>query len=77
MLEGTDRTSPLSSVRRYAGVALIADAQHEDRGIHGRLHVTGVTGNRAVDRILRITGLRPLLDVHDDLQTLLDTLPQN
>jgi anti-sigma B factor antagonist len=58
------------------GVALIVDAQRDDRGIHGRLRLTGVTDNRAVDRVLRITGLRPLLDVHDDLQTLLDTLPQ-
>jgi anti-sigma B factor antagonist len=58
------------------GVTLIVDAQRDDRGIHGRLHLTGVTGNRAVDRVLRITGLRPLLDVHDDLQTLLDTLPE-
>ena len=58
------------------GLALIVDAQQDDRGIHGRLHLTGVTDNRAVDRVLRITGLRPLLDVHDDLQTLLDTLPQ-
>ena len=59
-----------------AGVALIVDAQREDRGIHGRLRLTGVTDNRAVDRALRLTGLRPLLDVHDDLQTLLDSLPQ-
>lgn len=58
------------------GVALIVDAQHADRGIHGRLRLTGVTGNRAVDRVLRLTGLRPLLDVHDDLQTLLDSLRQ-
>lgn len=57
------------------GVALIVDAQRNDRGIHGRLRLTGVTDNRAVDRVLRITGLRALLDVHDDLQTLLDTLP--
>jgi anti-sigma B factor antagonist len=60
-----------------AGVALIVDAQRDDRGIHGRLRLTGVTDNRAVDRVLRITGLRPLLDVHDDLQTLLDTLPRH
>ena len=58
------------------GVALIVDARHGDRGIHGRLRLTGVTDNRAVDHVLRITGVRPLLDVHDDLQTLLDTLRQ-
>jgi anti-sigma B factor antagonist len=58
------------------GVTLIVDAQRDHRGIRGRLHLTGVSGNRAVDRVLAITGLRPLLDVHDDLQTLLDTLRQ-
>ena len=58
-----------------AGVALIVDARHEDRGIHGRLRLIGVTGNRAVDRVLRLTGLRPLLDVHDDLPALLRSLP--
>jgi len=59
------------------GVALIVDAQHADRGIHGRLRLTGVTDNRPVDRVLRLTGLRPLLDIHDDLQTLLNSLRQH
>ena len=58
-----------------AGVAMILNARHDDRGIHGRLRLTGVSDNRAVDRVLRLMGLRPLLDVHDDLQTLLDSLP--
>jgi anti-sigma B factor antagonist len=73
----TDLVLDLGAVTLLAavGVELIVDAQHDDRGIHGRLRLTGVTGNRAVDRVLRLTGLRPLLDIHDDLQTLLDTLP--
>jgi anti-anti-sigma factor len=73
----TDLVLDLGAVTLLAavGVALIVDAQRDDGGIHGRLHLTGVTGNPAVDRVLRLTGLRPLLDVHDDLQTLLDTLP--
>jgi anti-sigma B factor antagonist len=59
-----------------AGVNLIMDVQRDGRGIHGRLRLTGVTDNRAVDRVLRLVGLRPLLDVHDDLQALLDSLPR-
>jgi hypothetical protein len=44
-------------------------------GIHGRLHLVGVAGNRSVERPLRVTGLLTLLDIHDDLQALLDRLP--
>jgi anti-sigma B factor antagonist len=57
-----------------AGLALIIDALHNDSGIHGRLHVTGVVGNRYVARVLQITGLMQVLDVHDDLQSLLNAL---
>jgi len=59
-----------------AGLALIVAAMNNDGGIHGRLHLVGVTGNRPVERALQLTGLLPLLDVHDDLQTLLDALPR-
>ena len=55
-----------------AGVALLVDVQHDHRDA---LHLVGVIGNRAVDRVLRITGLRAAFDVHDDLQALLDALP--
>ena len=55
-----------------AGVALLVDVQHDHRG---GLHLVGVAGNRAVDRVLRITGLRSAFDVHDDLPALLDALP--
>ena len=58
-----------------AAVGLIVEAQHGGHGVHGRLSLVGVTGNRAVERVLRITGLRSRIDVHDDLRTLLDALP--
>jgi anti-sigma B factor antagonist len=58
-----------------AGVALLVDVHHDDLGLGGRLHLVGVAGNRAVDRMLRITGLRFVFEVHDDLQALLDALP--
>ena len=55
-------------------VALIANALHDADGIHGRLHLVGVTGNRPVERVLELTGLRALLDVHDSIPALLDRL---
>jgi len=58
-----------------AGLALVVAAMNDDDGIHGRLHLVGVTGNRRVERALRLTGLLPVLDIHDDVQTLLDALP--
>ena len=58
-----------------AGLALIMAAMTGDDGIHGRLHLVGVTGNRPVERALRLTGLLPVLDIRDDVQTLLDALP--
>ena len=58
-----------------AGLSLIVAAAKDDGEIHGRLHLVGVRGNRSVERALRVTGLLAVLDVHDDLQTLLDVLP--
>ena len=58
-----------------AGLALVVAAMNDDDGIHGRLHLVGVTGNRPVERALRLTGLLPVLDIHADVQTLLDALP--
>ena len=63
------------AVLAAAGVALLVDVHHDDLGLGSRLHLVGVAGNRAVDRVLRLTGLRSVLDVHDDLQALLDALP--
>jgi anti-sigma B factor antagonist len=57
-----------------AGLALIIRALHNETGIHGRLHLTGVTGNRPVERVLRLTRLTSVLDIHDDLPALLDAL---
>jgi anti-sigma B factor antagonist len=60
-----------------AGLTLILEALNNDNGIHGRLHLTGVTDNRPVARVLQLAGLTSVLDVHDDLQALLHTLPQS
>jgi anti-anti-sigma factor len=53
-----------------SGVALIVDA-HRDTAARGHLHLIGVTGNRPVARVLDLTGVLGLLDVHDDLPGLL------
>ena len=56
------------------GVGLIATALHNQDGIHGRLHLTGITGNRPVERVLDLTGLSPILDIHNSVATLLNEL---
>jgi anti-sigma B factor antagonist len=55
-----------------AGIRLILSAMRNDDGIRGRLHLVGVTGNKMVARVLDLTGLMPLLDVHDSIEQLLD-----
>ncbi len=56
------------------GVSLLVDAHEGRDGLHGQLHLTGVSGNRPVQRTLDVTGLTPLFDVHDDQHQLLRTL---
>ncbi len=56
------------------GVSLLVDAHGEREGLHGQLHLTGVSGNRPVQRALEVTGLTPLLDIQDDQDQLLRTL---
>ena len=54
-----------------AGVGLIMSVLRNGEGINGRLHLLGVTDNRPVARVLDLTGVRPFLDVHEDLEHLL------
>jgi anti-anti-sigma factor len=54
-----------------AGVGVIMSALRNADGIRGRLHLIGVTPNPAVARVLDLTGVRPLLDIHDSLEHLL------
>jgi anti-sigma B factor antagonist len=58
-----------------AGLALIVAAGKGEGGVHGRLHLVGVTGNRPVERPLRLTGLLDDLDVHPDVPAALAALP--
>jgi hypothetical protein len=58
-----------------AGLTLIVAARNNEGGIHGRLHLVGVIGNRPVERALQVAGLSVVLDVHDDVSALLDALP--
>jgi anti-anti-sigma factor len=63
----------LSGIRFLAssGVGAILSAMHNADGIRGQLHLIGVTDNPAVARVLDLAGVRPLLDIHDNLGHLL------
>ena len=56
------------------GVSLLVSARQNDLDIHGRLRLIGVAENRVVRRVLALTGVLALLDVHDSLDALLDRL---
>jgi anti-anti-sigma factor len=56
-----------------AGLGPIMQARRALVG-RGRVHLTGVAGNRVVDRVLALTDVRAVLDVHDDLDALLASL---
>jgi anti-sigma B factor antagonist len=56
------------------GVSLLVNARHNHLDIHGRLRLVGVAENRLVRRVLDLTGVLALLDVHDSLDALLNRL---
>ena len=63
-----------------AGLTIIVAAQREDQSIHGDLRVIGVPSNRAVARVLRITGIDTSLRIHPtvaDALDAIDTIIQN
>ena len=55
-----------------AGIGVILSAMHHADGIHGRLHLVGVTNNRLVAHVFDLCGLLPRLDIHDSLDELLN-----
>lgn len=57
-----------------AGLTLIVRAQANGLGIRGRLHLTGVAGNRQVAKVLELTGVAELVDIHEGLGPLLARL---
>lgn len=46
-----------------AGFGAFVNANYQRNGIHGALHLTGVDGNRRMQRLLLITGMRDHIDV--------------
>ena len=56
------------------GVSLLIDTHEGRDGLHGRLHLTGVAGNWVVTRMLDLTGLALVLDIHDDQDQLIRDL---
>jgi len=65
------------SLLAAAGVALIVNAKHNNDGIHGRLHLIGVAGNRAVERVLGLTGVTHTLSIHSGVAELLEHLDRS
>ena len=51
-----------------AGVTLIVNAQHNNQGIHGQLHLIGTTDNPSVERVLHLTGVRAILPDHHNVE---------
>ena len=56
------------------GLGLLVVARQGGDGIHGELHLTGVTSSRAVKRALDLSGLSALFDMHDNEDALLPEL---
>jgi anti-sigma B factor antagonist len=54
-----------------AGVALLVNAVNTDQAA-GSVYLIGVTGNAHVTRVLELTGVFPVLNIHDDLDHLLE-----
>ena len=57
-----------------AGIALLLAAQSGQDGIHGRLHLLGVTGNHPVERPLALVGLLGRFDIALDREALMANL---
>ncbi len=62
------------SLLAATGVALIMSAERHADGIDGRLHLIGVGGNRAVERVLDLTGVAGRLSIHRSCDALLEHL---
>lgn len=56
------------------GISLLVGALRHEDSVQGTLHLVGVDGNRAVERLLDLTGMRKVFDVHPDLAALLRDL---
>ena len=50
-----------------AGVTLIVHALRDDQGIHGQLHLVGMT-DPLVERVLCLTGVRAMCPHHHDVE---------
>ena len=57
-----------------SGVGLLIAARDGQGGIHGELHLTGVTANRAVHHVLEVVGVLARFAIHDDEDDLLRRL---
>jgi anti-sigma B factor antagonist len=56
------------------GIRLMIETRGGSDGMHGELHLTGVTTNPRIRRVLQVTGLLAEFDIHDDEDELLHRL---
>lgn len=72
----TDLVLDLGGVTFLAsrGVSLLIQARNGWHGIHGELHLSGVTTNPRVRRVLEVTGVLQVFDIADDKDQLLRRL---
>jgi anti-anti-sigma factor len=51
-----------------AGVTLIVNALRNNHGIHGQLHLIGISDSLPVGRVLDLTGVRAVLTTHHSVE---------
>jgi anti-sigma B factor antagonist len=56
------------------GLGVLVAAHKGGCDIHGKLHLTGVMSNRVVKRVLDVTGLTAVFDIHENEDKLLSEL---
>lgn len=56
------------------GMRTLVDALANRGEVHGVVHLVGVTGNRALERVLDLVGLTKVFRIHSSLPELLRTL---
>jgi anti-sigma B factor antagonist len=56
------------------GLGVLVAAHRGGGDIHGKLHLTGAMSNRVVKRVLDVTGLTAVFDIHENEDKLLSEL---
>jgi anti-anti-sigma factor len=57
-----------------AGITVITSASRDDQGIHGHLRLIVARGNRAIARVLHLTQIDTLLQIHPTVHDAIDAI---